>query len=206
MDSVTPEMRRNAKTLNFGLMYGMGAFSLAKDLGIGRGQAKEFIDNYFAVYAGVKAFFDENVRHAEETGYIKTIFDRRRKILAINSKNKMEKEGAIRVAKNSPIQGSAPVEPAAAPVNPAGNVAGNTTVNTTANIAGKAVVGTAKVGGKVVAGAATVAGKIVEDKIDDTFDTLDKVVDGDIGGLAKKQIKNKLQSEAFSAVGSIIKK
>ena len=107
MAEVTPEMRRNAKTLNFGLMYGMGAFSLAKDLGIGRGQAKEFIDNYFAVYAGVKAFFDENVRHAEETGYIKTIFDRRRKILAINSKNKMEKEGAVRVAKNSPIQGSA---------------------------------------------------------------------------------------------------
>ena len=80
---------------------------LAKDLGIGRGQAKEFIDNYFAVYSGVKSFFDENVRHAEENGYIKTIFDRRRKILAINSKNKMEKEGAIRVAKNSPIQGSA---------------------------------------------------------------------------------------------------
>ena len=85
------------------------------------------------------------------------------------------------------------------------NVAGKAVVGT-ANIAGKAVVGTAKVGGKVVAGAATVAGKIVEDKIDDTFDTLDKVVDGDIGGLAKKQIKNKLQSEAFSAVGSIIKK
>ena len=107
MNEVTADMRRNAKTLNFGLMYGMGAFSLAKDLGIGRGQAKEFIDNYFAVYSGVKSFFDENVRHAEENGYIKTIFDRRRKILAINSKNKMEKEGAIRVAKNSPIQGSA---------------------------------------------------------------------------------------------------
>ena len=107
MNDVTPEMRRSAKTLNFGLMYGMGAFSLAKDLGIGRGQAKDFIENYFAVYSGVKKFFDENVRHAEETGFIKTIFDRRRKILAINSKNKMEKEGAIRVAKNSPIQGSA---------------------------------------------------------------------------------------------------
>ena len=107
MKDVTPEMRRSAKTLNFGLMYGMGAFSLAKDLGIGRGQAKDFIENYFAVYSGVKKFFDENVCHAEETGFIKTIFDRRRKILAINSKNKMEKEGAIRVAKNSPIQGSA---------------------------------------------------------------------------------------------------
>ena len=107
MSEVTPEMRRSAKTLNFGLMYGMGAFSLAKDLGIGRGQAKDFIDNYFAVYSGVREFFDKTVRHAEETGFIKTIFDRRRKILAITSKNKMEKEGAIRVAKNSPIQGSA---------------------------------------------------------------------------------------------------
>ena len=81
--------------------------SLAKDLGIGRGQAKNFIDNYFEVYSGVKKFFDENVKNAEETGYIKTIFARQRKILAINSKNKMEKEGAIRIAKNSPIQGSA---------------------------------------------------------------------------------------------------
>ncbi|MCR4823346.1 MAG: DNA polymerase I, partial [Treponema sp.] len=91
----------------FGLMYGMGAFSLAKDLGISRAQAKDFIDNYFAVYSDVRGFFDDTVRHAEEKGYIKTIFDRRRKILAINSKNKMEKEGAVRVAKNSPIQGSA---------------------------------------------------------------------------------------------------
>ena len=107
MNEVTPDMRRNAKTLNFGLMYGMGAFSLAKDLKIGRGQAKEFIDNYFAVYAGVKDFFDKTVRQAEENGYITTISGRRRKINAINSRNKMEKEGAIRVAKNSPIQGSA---------------------------------------------------------------------------------------------------
>ncbi|MBQ0051354.1 MAG: DNA polymerase I [Treponema sp.] len=107
MDQVTAEQRRNAKTLNFGLMYGMGAFSLAKDLGINRTQAKEFIDSYFMVYSGVRNFFDENVRHAEEDGYIETIMGRRRHILAINSKNKMEKEGAIRIAKNSPIQGSA---------------------------------------------------------------------------------------------------
>ncbi len=107
MSEVTAEMRRNAKTLNFGLMYGMGAFSLAKDLGISRAQAKDFIDNYFAAYSGVKSFFDENVRLAEENGFIKTIFDRKRKINAITSRNKMEKEGAIRIAKNSPIQGSA---------------------------------------------------------------------------------------------------
>ena len=107
MSEVTSEMRRNAKTLNFGLMYGMGAFSLAKDLGISRSHAKEFIDNYFSVYSEVRNFFDETVRHAEENGFITTIFGRRRKILAINSKNRMEKEGAVRVAKNSPIQGSA---------------------------------------------------------------------------------------------------
>ncbi len=107
MDQVTSEQRRSAKTLNFGLMYGMGAFSLAKDLGINRTRAKEFIDNYFMAYSGVRDFFDETVRRAEETGFIETICGRKRRILAINSKNKMEKEGAIRIAKNSPIQGSA---------------------------------------------------------------------------------------------------
>ena len=107
MEEVTPEMRRNAKTLNFGLMYGMGAFSLAKDLGISRAKAKDFIDNYFAVYSGVKKFFDENVNEAEEKGFITTICKRRRKIAAIKSSNKMEKEAATRIAKNSPIQGSA---------------------------------------------------------------------------------------------------
>ena len=66
MSEVTSEMRRNAKTLNFGLIYGMGAFSLAKDLGISRSHAKEFIDNYFSVYSEVRNFFDETVRHAEE--------------------------------------------------------------------------------------------------------------------------------------------
>ena len=107
MEEVTAEMRRNSKTLNFGLMYGMGAFSLAKDLGINRTQAKEFIDNYFMIYSGVREFFDENVRKAEENGFVETIMGRKRYIRAINSKNHMEKEGAIRIAKNSPIQGSA---------------------------------------------------------------------------------------------------
>lgn len=107
MESVTAEMRRNAKTLNFGLMYGMGAFSLAKDLKISRTQAAEFIANYFMVYSGVRNFFDKNVEQAEKNGFIETIMGRRRWIRGINSANKMEKEGAIRIAKNSPIQGSA---------------------------------------------------------------------------------------------------
>ncbi len=107
MESVTAEMRRTAKTMNFGLMYGMSAFSLAKDLKISRTQAAEFIANYFMVYSGVRDFFDKNVANAQKTGYIETIMGRRRWIRGINSTNKMEMEGAVRIAKNSPIQGSA---------------------------------------------------------------------------------------------------
>ncbi len=107
MAEVTPEMRRSAKTLNFGLMYGMGAFSLAKDLKISRAQAAEFIANYFMIYSGVRDFFDKNVASAQENGYVETIMGRRRWIRGINSANRLEKEGAIRIAKNSPIQGSA---------------------------------------------------------------------------------------------------
>lgn len=107
MESVTAEMRRTAKTLNFGLMYGMSAFSLAKDLKISRTQAAEFITNYFIVYSGVREFFDKNVSTARQNGYIETLMGRRRWIKGINSQSKMEMEGAVRIAKNSPIQGSA---------------------------------------------------------------------------------------------------
>ncbi|WP_191016583.1 DNA polymerase I [Treponema zioleckii] len=107
MEQVTAEMRRNAKTLNFGLMYGMSAFRLANEIGTTRTQAKEFIDNYFAIYSGVQNFFEENIRKAEETGFITTIKGRKRAISGINSANKLIKEAAIRIAKNSPIQGSA---------------------------------------------------------------------------------------------------
>lgn len=107
MENVTPEMRRSAKTLNFGLMYGMGAFSLAKDLKITRARAKEFIDNYFKIYSGVKEFFEKSIQSAEKNGFVETLKGRRRIINGINSPNKLEKDAAIRVAKNSPIQGSA---------------------------------------------------------------------------------------------------
>ena len=106
-ESVTAEMRRTAKTLNFGLMYGMSAFSLAKDLKISRTQAAEFITNYFIVYSGVREFFDRNVSTAQQNGYIETLMGRKRWIKGINSQSKMEMEGAVRIAKNSPIQGSA---------------------------------------------------------------------------------------------------
>lgn len=107
MEKVTPEQRRNAKTLNFGLMYGMSAFRLASEINCSRTVAQEFITNYFINYSGVRDFFDRNVAQAQENGYIETIKGRRRFIPSINSSNHMEKEGAIRIAKNSPIQGSA---------------------------------------------------------------------------------------------------
>lgn len=106
-EQVTPEMRRTAKTINFGVMYGMGAFRLARDLGIPMARAKEFIENYFTQYAGIRTFIDSTIRKAEETGYVETLMGRRRNITSINSANKIEKAGAERIATNTPIQGTA---------------------------------------------------------------------------------------------------
>ncbi|MBO7612650.1 MAG: DNA polymerase I, partial [Treponema sp.] len=106
-DAVTPEMRRTAKTINFGVIYGMSAFRLARDLGISRTQAATFIDNYFAMYANVNSFIQSTIQSAEEKGYVETIFGRQRPILAINSRNKIEKSAAERIAVNTPVQGSA---------------------------------------------------------------------------------------------------
>jgi DNA polymerase-1 len=104
---VTPDKRRIAKTINFGVIYGMSAFRLSNELGIPRGEAQKFIDAYFATYAGVRDFIDKAVAQAERTGYSTTILGRRRPIAAINSRNKTEKQAAERVAVNTPIQGSA---------------------------------------------------------------------------------------------------
>ena len=106
-EEVTPEMRRTAKTINFGVIYGMSAFSLAKDLGISRTQAQNFIDMYFQKYNKVNSFMTDIIANAESTGYVQTISGRRRPIMNINSLNKIEKSGAERMAKNTPIQGSA---------------------------------------------------------------------------------------------------
>lgn len=106
-EDVTPQMRRTAKTINFGIMYGMGAFSLAKDLGISRSEAKNFIDAYFATYAGINRFREQTIEGAKKNGYTETIMGRRRYIPSINSRNKMEQAGAERIALNTPIQGSA---------------------------------------------------------------------------------------------------
>jgi DNA polymerase-1 len=104
---VRPDQRRIAKTINFGVMYGMSAFRLSNELGISRTEAASFIDAYFKTYAGVRRYIDALIRKTEETGYAATILGRRRYIPAINSRNKTEKAAAERVAVNTPIQGSA---------------------------------------------------------------------------------------------------
>jgi DNA polymerase-1 len=104
---VRSDQRRIAKTINFGVMYGMSAFRLANELGISRTDAASFIEAYFRTYAGVSLFIGGLIRSTEETGYASTISGRRRYIPAINSRNKTEKAAAERVAVNTPIQGSA---------------------------------------------------------------------------------------------------
>jgi DNA polymerase-1 len=106
-EAVTPEMRRTAKTINFGVIYGMSAFRLARDLEIPRTQASAFIDSYFRMYSKINDFINNTVHFAEEKGYVETIFHRRRPVMNINSKNKLEKSGAERIAVNTPVQGSA---------------------------------------------------------------------------------------------------
>lgn len=106
-DEVTPEMRRTAKTINFGVIYGMSAFRLANDLGISRTEAANFIENYDRLYSDITRFKTETIMKAEESGFVETIFGRRRYIMNIRSRNKFEKSAAERIAVNTPIQGSA---------------------------------------------------------------------------------------------------
>ena len=106
-EDVSAEMRRAAKTINFGVMYGMSAFRLAGELGIPRPQAQNFLSAYNAMYAGVQDYFTGVIEKAEKTGFVETIFGRRRAIPSLRSKNRVEKSAAERIAKNTPIQGSA---------------------------------------------------------------------------------------------------
>ena len=106
-EKVTADERRVAKTINFGIIYGMSAFRLARDLGISRTQAASFIENYFTQYSSIRRFIDSTISFAETHGYVETIFGRRRKIININSRNRVEKAAAERVAVNTPVQGSA---------------------------------------------------------------------------------------------------
>ena len=106
-ENVLSEQRRIAKTINFGVMYGMSAFRLSNELGISRTEAAAFIESYFKTYSGVRTYIDNLIKTTEDSGYASTIFGRRRYIQAINSSNKTEKAAAERVAVNTPIQGSA---------------------------------------------------------------------------------------------------
>ena len=104
---VTPEMRRMAKTINFGIVYGMSPYGLAKELKIGQKEAKAFIERYFARYPGVKAYMERIVAEAREKGYVTTLFGRKRPLPDIKSPNRTAREFAERTAINTPIQGTA---------------------------------------------------------------------------------------------------
>ncbi|AFK87149.1 MULTISPECIES: DNA polymerase I [Thermoanaerobacterium] len=106
-EEVTSEMRRRAKAVNFGIVYGISDYGLSKDLKISRKEAKEYIDNYFDRYKGVKNYIDSIVKFAKENGYVTTILNRRRYIPEINSKNFNQRSFGERMAMNTPIQGSA---------------------------------------------------------------------------------------------------
>ena len=107
LDEVTSEMRRKAKTVNFGIIYGVSAFGLAAQIGVSRTEAKELIDNYWKEFPSIKKYMNDAVIIARENGYVETILGRRRYLRDINSQNMVERGFAERNAVNAPIQGSA---------------------------------------------------------------------------------------------------
>jgi len=107
LDEVTTEMRRKAKTANFGIIYGISVFGLSDRLGIPRGEAKELIDGYFTTYPDVKKYMDTSIQHAKEMGYVETLLGRKRTLPDINSQNGVVRGFAERNAINAPIQGTA---------------------------------------------------------------------------------------------------
>ena len=107
LDEVTTDQRRSAKAINFGLIYGMSAFGLAKQLNIGRHQAQEYQDKYFERYPGVLTYMEDTRQQASEQGYVETLFGRRLYLPDINAKNGMRKKAAERAAINAPMQGTA---------------------------------------------------------------------------------------------------
>ena len=106
-DSVTDEQRRSAKAINFGLIYGMSAFGLARQLGIERGAAQSYVERYFARYPGVKHYMDSTRERAKRDGYVETVFGRRLHLPEINSRNRALQQYAERSAINAPMQGTA---------------------------------------------------------------------------------------------------
>ena len=107
LEEVTPDERRNAKTVNFSIIYGAGATNLSRQLGIKRAEASQLIKNYFAQYQGLKNYMEDIVQFARENGYVSTLKGRRRYLRDINSRSGLERSNAERVAINTPIQGTA---------------------------------------------------------------------------------------------------
>ncbi|WP_261842840.1 DNA polymerase I [Aliamphritea ceti] len=107
LDQVSIDQRRSAKAINFGLIYGMSAFGLAKQLGIGRNEAQKYIDHYFATYPGVQHYMDDVRMKAAENGYVETLFGRRLYLPEIKASNGMRRQAAERTAINAPMQGTA---------------------------------------------------------------------------------------------------
>ena len=107
MEEVTAEERRAAKATNFGLIYGMSAFGLSRQLGISRGEAEDYINSYFDRYPGVRHYMDSTREQASRNGYVETLFGRRLYLPEINSRNGQRRQAAERVAINAPMQGTA---------------------------------------------------------------------------------------------------
>ncbi|HEX9591752.1 MAG TPA: DNA polymerase I, partial [bacterium] len=106
-DQVTEAMRRDSKTINFGILYGMGAFRLAQQIDVPQAEAKRFIEHYFARYPRVRAYLDGSVLQARETGYVTTLLGRRRPLPEVSSDNRVVRANGERMAINTPLQGSA---------------------------------------------------------------------------------------------------
>jgi len=106
-EEVSPEMRRMAKTINFGIIYGMSPYGLSSELGVSQGEAKRYIDEYFSHYRGVKAFIEGLLEEARASGWVKTILGRRRFIPHIQNRDAASRQLGERMAVNTPIQGSA---------------------------------------------------------------------------------------------------
>ena len=106
-EDVTPEMRRNAKAVNFGIVYGISAFSLSQDIGVSVAEAKAYMDGYFAAFPGVRRYMDSVIEKARENGYVETIFHRRRELPELSASKYSVRSFGERVALNMPIQGAA---------------------------------------------------------------------------------------------------
>ena len=107
VDMVTPELRSRAKAVNFGIVYGIGAFSLSKDIGVTRAEADRYIKNYLATYPSVAEYMEKTIENAKKDGFVTTLYGRRRRLPELSSSNGNLRAFGERAARNAPIQGTA---------------------------------------------------------------------------------------------------